>query len=73
MRGSRGSQGFAIVLCSDFLPLPMHAGGVLVIYLHAIHADVTLAGLWVAGDYAGHGDEAAGIFGPALQDGKVEH
>src|SRR5438477_5289603 len=51
----------------------MHTGGPFVIYLEAIHAYVTLAGLGIAGDYAGHSDEASGIFRPALQNGKVEY
>ena len=53
-----------------FLALPVHAGGVVVVDLHAIHADVALAGFGVAGDHAGQGDEAAGVFWPALEDGK---
>ena len=66
------AQRFAVVFGADFLALPVHAGGALVVDLHAVHADVALAGLGVAGDHAGQSDEAAGILGPALQDGKIE-
>ena len=68
----RRAQGLAVVFGADFLALPVHAGGALVINLHAVHADVALAGLGVAGDHARQGDEAARILGPALQDGKIE-
>ena len=72
VRMARSAQGFAVVFGGDFLALPVHAGGALVVDLHAIHADVALAGSGIAGDDAGQSDEASGIFGPALQDGKVE-
>ncbi len=65
-------SALAIVFGADFLALPVHAGGALVVDLHAIHADVALAGLGIAGDDAGQGDEAAGILRPALQDGEIE-
>ena len=55
-----------------FLSLPVHAGGAVVVNLQAVHADVAFAGLGIARDYAGESDEAAGILGPALQDGEVE-
>ncbi len=58
------------MLGADFLALPVHAGGALVIDLHPIHADVALAGFGVARDDAGQCDEAAGVFRPAFQDGK---
>jgi hypothetical protein len=61
----------AIVLGGDLLALPVHAGGLAVVDLHPIHADVALAGARVAGDDAGEGDEAAAVVGPALEDGKV--
>ena len=54
------------------LPLPMHAGVDGVVDLHAVHAQVALAGFWVAGGYAGKGNEAAGVLRPALQDGEVQ-
>ena len=58
----------------NFLALPVHAGGLAVVDLHAIHADVALPcrRARVAGDDAGQRDEAAAILGPALQDGKIE-
>ncbi len=65
------AQRVAIVLGGDFLPLPVHAGGLAVVDLHAVHADVALAGARVAGVDAGQGDEAAAVVGPALEDGKV--
>ena len=36
----------------DFLQLPMHAGRLVVINLHPIHAEVAIAGVRVAGDDA---------------------
>src|SRR6202795_844950 len=55
-----------------FLALPVHAGGALVVDLHAVHADVAFAGFRVAGDHAGKRYKAAGILGPALENRKVE-
>ena len=54
------------------LALPVHAGGLAVVDLHAIHAHVALAGARIAGDDAGQGDEAAAVEGPALQNREVE-
>ena len=65
------THALAVMLGADFLPLPVHARGALVVNLHAIHADIALAGFRVAGDHARQGDEASGILRPALQDGKV--
>jgi hypothetical protein len=56
----------------NFLPLPVHARGALVIDLHAIHADVALPRLRIARDHAGQRDEPSAIFRPALQDRKIE-
>ncbi len=64
-----------------FLPLPMHSGGLAVVDLHAIHADVALAFIGrcgacrltrIAGDHAGERNETASILRPALQNGKIE-
>ena len=55
----------------DFLPLPVHPGGALVIDLHAVTAQVAFAGLRIAGGNAGQGDEAASVLRPALQNGKL--
>ena len=61
---------FAVVFGSYFLSLPVHAGGMLIVNLHAVHSDVALAGLRIARDYAGKSDEAARVLRPALEDGK---
>ena len=58
------------MFCSAFLSLPVHAGGVLVVDLHAIHADVALAGFGVARYYTWKCDKTAGVFRPALENGK---
>ena len=56
----------------DFLQLPMHAGGLVVVNLDAIHADVALAGVRVARDDAGQRDETPAVQRPAFQDGQIE-
>ena len=56
---------------ADFLELPVHAGGAVVVNLDAIHADVALAGVGVFGDDAGEGDEAPAVERPALLDREV--
>ena len=56
----------------DFLALPVGASGGGVVDLEAVHADIAFAGVGVAGDDAGEGDEASGVLRPALQDGEVE-
>src|SRR5882762_8963 len=60
------------MLGSNFLALPMHAGGFLVIHLNAVNADVALAGFRIACDHTWERNEASGIIGPALKNGKVE-
>src|SRR5258708_11124210 len=50
----------------------MHACGLPVVDLHAIHPHVTLAGLGVARHDARESDEASRVLWPALQDWKVE-
>jgi hypothetical protein len=74
------AQAIAKMFGGNFLALPVHAGGLAVVDLHAIHADVALP-CWVAvcvplariaGDDTWEGDEAATILRPALQDGKIE-
>ncbi len=59
-----------IVLGGNFLPLPVHAGRLAVVDLHAIHADVALACARVARVDAGQRDEAAAVMRPALENGK---
>ena len=56
----------AAVARADFLELPVHAGGAVVVNLHAIHADVALAGVGVFGDDAGERDEASAVERPAF-------
>ena len=56
------------MLGGDLLPLPVHAGGLAVVDLHAIHADVALAGARVARVHAGQRDEAAAVVRPALEN-----
>jgi hypothetical protein len=54
------------------LSLCVKAKGAGVVDLEAVHAYVSLAGVWIAGGYAGEGDETAGVLGPALEDGEIE-
>ena len=60
------------MLGGDLLALPVHAGGLAVVDLHAVHAYVALAGFGIAGDDAGQGDEAAAVLRPGLEDGELE-
>ena len=62
----------AAVSRANFLKLPVHAGGAVVVDLDAIHADVALAGVGIFGDDAGERDEASAIEGPAFEDGEGE-
>src|SRR5205823_5885080 len=57
---------------ADFLELPVHSGGAVVVNLNAIHADVAFAGVGVFGDDAGEGDEASAVERPAFENGEVE-
>ena len=53
------------------LALPVHAGGLPVVDLHAVHADVALAGAGrprIAGDDAGEGDEGPPSCGQVVED-----
>ena len=56
------------MLSRYLLPLPVHAGGLAVVHLHAVHPDIALAGARVASDDAGQRDEAASVLRPALED-----
>ena len=60
------------MLGGDFLSLPVSAGGLSVVDLQAIHAEISFACLGIAGGDAGERDEAAGVLRPALQDGEVQ-
>ncbi|MDB6018182.1 MAG: hypothetical protein JWR19_2671 [Pedosphaera sp.] len=62
----------ATVAGGDFLELPVHAGGVVVVNLDAIHAEVAVAGVGVAGDDARESDEPTAIEGPTLLDGEIQ-
>ena len=68
--GGGGAEAVAHVLGGDLLALPVHAGGLAVVDLHAVHADVALAGFGIAGDDAGEGDEGAAVLGPGGEDGE---
>ena len=72
-RHARG--GFVIapaVSGADFLELPVHAGGALVVDLDAIHADIAFASVWIFGDDAGERDETSAVQGPAFLDREIE-
>lgn len=74
-RDGHALAGFVVaasVAGGDFLKLPVHAGGLGVVNLDAIHADVAVASVGILGDDAGEGDEAAAVVGPAFEDGQVE-
>ena len=58
----------AVMLGALLVGLPVHAGGDVVVNLHAIHAAVALAGIGVARKHHRQGDEAAAIFGPAFEN-----
>ena len=73
------------MLGRDLLALPVHAGGLAVIDLHAVHAHIALARLAarcprrcpgarrLARDHARQGDKTAAISRPGLQHRKLEH
>ena len=67
----RGAEAVTQVLGGIFLALPVHAGGLAVVDLHAVHAHVALSGFGVAGDDARERDEAAAVERPALEDGEL--
>src|SRR5215813_4264361 len=52
--------------------LPMHACSSFVVDLHAIHPAVAFAGLRVLGEHERHGDVAAAVFGPTVDDRQVK-
>jgi hypothetical protein len=53
-----------------FLNLPMHAGGALIINLHAINADVSLSIARIAGEDLAEGDKSPAIIRPAFLNGQ---
>ena len=54
---------------ADFLKLPVHARGAVVVNLDAIHPDIALASIGILGDDAGQRDKTSPIERPALQNG----
>ena len=65
-----GAEAVAKLLGGVLLALPVHAGGVAIVDLHAVHADVALAAPGVFGDDAGKGDERASVLRPGGEDGE---
>src|SRR5215472_18116316 len=61
------------MLCGVFLALPVHAGGLSVVDLHAVHADVAFPCFWVSCDDARKSDEATSVMRPASENGEVEN
>ena len=57
---------------SDLLQLPVHSRAPLVIYLHAVHAEIARAGVGILRDNAGQRNETAAVQRPALLDRQVE-
>ena len=51
--------------------LPVHTGGLAVVDLDAVHADITLTGIWILGIDGRKRDEASSVLGPALEDRKL--
>src|SRR6185369_11078981 len=69
--GGFGTHALAVMLGADLMSLPVHAGGVAVVDLHPVGANVALASVGIAGDDFRKSDERAAIQGPAFQDWKV--
>ena len=59
------SQTAALVFGTLFVGLPVHAGGSVVVNLHAVHAAVALAGLGVLGEDHRQGNVGAAVLRPA--------
>ena len=62
--------GGAVVARAYLVGLPVHPGGIAVKDLHPVDAVVLDAGCRVFGDYQRQGDVAAGVVGPAFDDGE---
>ena len=62
--------GRVVVKAAPLLDLPVHAEGVPVVPLHAVHAEVVVAGPGVLGVDQGEGDEVAAVLGPGLEQGQ---
>ena len=59
-----GAEVVAEVFGGVLLALPVHAGSLSVVDLHAVHAYVALSRFGVPGYDAGEGDEGASVLGP---------
>ncbi len=71
--GSGGfAHQFAVMLGPVLLALPVHSGGAVVVNVHAISADVALAGFRIFGYDRGKRNEPSAVLRPALQNRKVE-
>jgi hypothetical protein len=66
-----GPEAAAVVFGALFMGLPVHAGGALIVNLHAVHAAVALAGLRVLGEDHRQGDVGAAVLRPAGEDGDL--
>ena len=60
-----------MVEATALLDLPVHAGLIRAVDVHAVEAEVALASALSRGDYQWIGDEAAAVPAPALQDGQA--
>jgi hypothetical protein len=67
-----GAHVIAGMFGGDLLALPVHSGGLAVVDLHAVHADVALAAAGIACDDARQSDEAAAVLRPGLQNREFE-
>ena len=56
-----------VVVSADLVGLPVHPGGLGVVDLHPVDADVPDARFGIAGDHQRQRDVASGVQGPALQ------
>src|SRR5947207_14483127 len=59
------------MLCAVLMNLPVHAGGLLVVDLHAVHPAIALAGCRVLREHDRHSDVTPAVCRPALDDRKV--
>ena len=60
------------MLGAVLVSLPVHGCGAFVEDLHAVHAAVALSRLRILAEDQGHGDEAAAVPGPALENGEIQ-
>ena len=57
--------GHVMVEAAALLDLPVHAGLGGAVQMHAIEAEIALAGLGIGGEHEAEGDEAPAVAGPA--------